>query len=112
MSSLVTTVVLINACHNCAVQGKVQIIRFQCFARYLESNHLFICSQKTKLITNIEKLTFWNRDHKKLHFAKKELMLQITQLDISINGNDFFIIDRKLLASVSHGIERKSIFYE
>lgn len=60
-----------------------------------------LISQKTKLITNIEKLIFWIGDNQKLHFAKQDLLQQINNLDISINGNDFFIIDRQFLAGVS-----------
>lgn len=95
LSSLVTTVTLINACHNCAVQ----VTQFSPL-----SGHGFSVSatlQKTKLITNIEKLTFWIGDNQDLHIAKQALLLQISNLDISINGNHFFIIDRKFLAGVS-----------
>lgn len=65
------------------------------------SSSTYFLSQKTKLITNIEKLTFWIGDNDKLHYAKEELLLQIDNLDISINSNDFFIVDRKFLAGVS-----------
>lgn len=33
--------------------------------------------QKTELIKNIEKLTFWAGDNEKLHFAKQELLSQV-----------------------------------
>lgn len=56
--------------------------------------------QKTELIKNIEKLTFWAGDNEKLHFAKQELLSQINHLDISISGKGFFIIDRQFLAGV------------
>lgn len=56
--------------------------------------------QKTELIKNIEKLTFWAGDNEKLHFAKQELLSQINNLDISISGKGFFTIDRQFLAGV------------
>lgn len=65
---------------------------------FIELPFLF---QKSKLITNIEKLAFWVGENEALHFAKQELMMQIDNLDISINGNDFFTIDRQFLAGVS-----------
>lgn len=59
--------------------------------------------QRIKLATIIEKLTFWIDDENgTLHFAKQDLMLQVENLDISINGNGFFIVNRKFLAGVSH----------
>lgn len=54
-----------------------------------------------KLINNIEKLVFWPGDNDKLHFAKQELLSQIKNLEISINGKGFFNIDRQFLAGVS-----------
>lgn len=59
-------------------------------------------TQKTELIKNIERLTFWAGDNEKLHFAKQELLSQINNLDISISGKGFFVIDRQFLAGVSH----------
>lgn len=58
-------------------------------------------AQKTELIKNIERLTFWAGDNEKLHFAKQELLSQINNLDISISGKGFFVIDRQFLAGVS-----------
>lgn len=60
--------------------------------------------QKTELIKNIEKLTFWAGDNEKLHFAKQELLSQINNLDISISGKGFFTIDRQFLAGVYTGL--------
>lgn len=59
-----------------------------------------ISFQKVELIKNIEKLTFWAGDNEKLHFAKQELLSQINNLDISISGKGFFIINRQFLAGV------------
>lgn len=72
------------------------------YSNYKRTNPYTICAlQKIKLITNIEKLTFWIKDNDKLHFAKQELILQINNLNISMNAEDFFIIDRQFLANVS-----------
>lgn len=46
-------------------------------------------------------LTFWVGDDKKLHFAKQELLSQINNLDITISGKGFFIINRQFLHGVS-----------
>lgn len=46
-------------------------------------------------------LTFWAGDHGKLHIAKQELISQINTLDISINGDGFFTINRQFLSGVS-----------
>lgn len=58
-------------------------------------------SQKIKLMTNVEKLMFWTNDSERLHYAKGDLMLQMSNLDISVNGNDYFLINRQFLTSVS-----------
>lgn len=63
--------------------------------------HFLLLPQKTELIKNIEKLTFWAGDNEKLHFAKQELLSQINNLDISISGKGFFIINRQFLAGAS-----------
>ncbi|XP_031626147.1 uncharacterized protein LOC116342606 [Contarinia nasturtii] len=76
LSAVVSTTILINACHYCSIQ-------------------------KIELIKNIEKLTFWAGDNEKLHFAKQELLSQINNLDISISGKGFFIIDRQFLAGMA-----------
>lgn len=75
-SAIISTAILINACHYCTVQ-------------------------KVDLIKNIEKLTFWAGDNDKLHYAKQELLSQINNLDISISGKGFFIVNRQFLAGVS-----------
>lgn len=62
--------------------------------------------KKLKLMTNVEKLTFWINDNEKLHYAKQDLTLQISNLDISINGNDYFIVNRKYLAGVSRFVQQ------
>lgn len=54
---------------------------------------------------NAEKLMFWTNDDEKLHDAKEDLMLQMSNLDISVNGNDYFLINRQFLASVSVDME-------
>lgn len=64
------------------------------------TNLLFSLLQKMKLIDNIEKLLFWPGDNDKLHFAKRELLNQIKNLDISISGKGFFTVDRQFLAGV------------
>lgn len=46
-------------------------------------------------------LTFWAGDNDKLHFAKQELFSQMNNLEISITGKGFFLINRKSLANVS-----------
>lgn len=56
--------------------------------RRIFSSSTYFLLQKTKLITNIEKLTLWIGDNEKLRYAKEELLLQIDNLDISINSND------------------------
>lgn len=63
--------------------------------------HIFHIRQKTELIKNIEKLSFWADDNQKLSFAKHELLSQINNLDISISGKGFFIINRSFMAGVS-----------
>lgn len=99
LSAAITTVVLINACHSCATQvNQYRAIEFV-FPNIIYS--IFICSKKLKLMTNVEKLTFWINDNEKLHYAKQDLTLQISNLDVSINGNDYFIVNRKYLAGVS-----------
>lgn len=60
--------------------------------------------QKIELIKNIEKLTFWPGDNEKLHFAKQELLSQINNLSISINGKGLFNIDRHFLAGVNYAM--------
>lgn len=69
------------------------------------SIHIFrfhLPRQKIDLIKNIEKLTFWAGENDQLHYAKQELLSQINNLDISISGKGFFIINRQFLAGVSH----------
>lgn len=56
--------------------------------------------QKTELVEHIEKLTFWAGDNEKLHYAKQELFSQISNLDLSITGKGFFVINRQSLADV------------
>lgn len=73
----------------------------EAFLRELKMIFRFGGKQKTELIKNIEKLTFWAGDNEKLHFAKQELLSQINNLDISISGKGFFVINRQFLAGVS-----------
>lgn len=75
----------------------------EAFLRELKMIFRFGGKQKTELIKNIEKLTFWAGDNEKLHFAKQELLSQINNLDISISGKGFFVINRQFLAGVSLG---------
>lgn len=42
-----------------------------------DETHMHFHVQKTELIKNIEKLTFWAGDNEKLHFAKQELLSQV-----------------------------------
>lgn len=57
-------------------------------------------------MTNVEKLAFWTNDNDKLHYAKEDLSLQISNLDVSINSNDYFIVNREYLTSVSLSLTR------
>lgn len=57
--------------------------------------------QIAEYIKNIEKLTFWASDNRKLHTAKQELLSQIDKMRISITAKDFFAINRPFLAAVS-----------
>lgn len=59
-------------------------------------------SQKTALVKNIEKMNFWTSDCEKLHNAKQELISQINNLDILIEGKGFFIINKEHSAGVSN----------
>lgn len=75
------------------------------------SQKSILSSQKYGLIRNIEKMSFWSCDNQKLHFDKRELLAQINNLNISINGIGFFKIDRQFLVRVSfstRGRERES----
>lgn len=56
--------------------------------------------QKTALIKNIEKMSFWASDCEQLHSAKQELISQISNLDMSISGKGFFIINKEYIAEV------------
>lgn len=46
-------------------------------------------------------MSFWARDCEKLYSAKQELISQINNLDISISGKGFFIINKEYIAGVS-----------
>lgn len=67
------------------------------------------CSKLTKLcslqiseyLRSIEKLTFWASDDRRMHTAKQELLTQINNLRISINGKELFDIDRPFMTGVS-----------
>lgn len=61
----------------------------------------FFESQKIELVKNIERIAFWTVNDDKLHFSKLALLSQIHNLDISITGKGFFILNRQFLASVS-----------
>lgn len=52
-------------------------------------------------IRNVEKITFWASESRKLHIAKLELLTQIKNSPISVNAKGFFTIDRPFLAGVS-----------
>lgn len=53
------------------------------------------------LIKNIEKMTFYANDQRKVHIAKQEVLSQINNLDISISAIGLFNVDRQFLAGVS-----------
>lgn len=58
-------------------------------------------------------MVFWPGDNDKLHFAKQELLNQIINLEISISGKGFFIIDRQLLTGVIFLIKKnKHTFFK
>lgn len=65
------------------------------------SQNLYIVIQKYGLFKNIERLSFWSVGNRKLHFDKRELLAQINNLSISIDGIGFFKIDRQFLVRVS-----------
>lgn len=67
--------------------------------RSLNLNKLYSL-QISEYLRSIEKLTFWASDNRKMHTAKQELLTQIDNLRISINGKGLFAIDRPFLTGV------------
>lgn len=104
VSTIISMIILISACHQCIILVTINIIYVWvervCF-RFINT---FISFQKTALIKNIEKLLFWTSEYEKLHSAKRELISQINSLDLSINGKGFFIINKEYIAGVSDPI--------
>lgn len=100
LSTITTTTILVNACHYC----NQQVLTFDLSRKVNNLHydaHSIIVIQKYGLIKNLEKLSFWSADNQKLHFDKRELLAQINNLNVSINGIGFFTIDRPFLARVS-----------
>lgn len=95
LTAVVTTTIVANACHYCILQV-YSTNNFSINTFNSDSLHL----QKAELIKNIEKLSFWVGDNRKLNYAKQELLSQIKNLDISISGKGFFTVNRGFMGSV------------
>lgn len=50
---------------------------------------------------NIEQYAFWSAHDSHLFNLKKDILRQISHLNISITASDFFTIDRRFLSGVS-----------
>lgn len=106
--TIITTAIVIDACHYSTTQVTLQNKEFVCFSIEHEKGKtqsvnyftIFRVLQKIDLVKNIEKLTFWAGNNEKLYIAKQELLSQINSLNICISGNGFFIVNRQLLAGV------------
>lgn len=86
----------ISQCMSLLFDSGISIKRRRC------SKLNILCSvQISEYLRSIEKLTFWASDDRKMHTAKQELLTQIDNLRISINGKGLFAIDRPFLTGVS-----------
>lgn len=56
--------------------------------------------QKVELMKNIERLAFWVGRDIELHTIKNQLLTQVDNLDISVNGNGLYIMNRQYWAEV------------
>lgn len=52
------------------------------------------------MINDCEKVFFWTIEDDNLHYAKAELLEQVKNMDISLTGHGFFILNRHFLANV------------
>lgn len=87
---------MINVCH----YSTIRVIEFGYAGVSSIFNIHMVFLQKTGLIQDIEKLTFWAGESDKVHYVKQKLLYQINNLDIAISAKGFFIMNRQFLAGV------------